>query len=163
MIKVDAAFRRLGALGGLLLILLLAAGGLDRNVLVQRPAALGPEADLDDRTLGAEVAGVDQVALLAAEDRQAEVPDRGVGDDRGDGPQLAVDRGRLGARDEVDLAGEDERQARQPAGPGDRVDGARERLVEQRCSRRRLSDPGAALALGLGELFLRADVAEVPL
>ena len=39
--------------------------------------------------LGAEAAGVDQVAVLAAEDRQVEVADRGVGDDR-DGRLSAV-------------------------------------------------------------------------
>ena len=38
----------------------------------------------------AEVAGVDQVAVLAAEDGEVEVADRGVGDDR--------DRGLAGAR-----------------------------------------------------------------
>ena len=48
---------------------------------------------------------------------------------------------------EVDLAVEDEGQARQAAGARDRVDRAGERLVEQRRRRRRLADRGAAGAL----------------
>ena len=64
---------------------------------------------------------------------------------------------------QVDLAVEDEGQARQAAGAGDRVDRAGERLVEQRRGRRRRADRLAPGALGGGEFFLGADVAEVAL
>ena len=65
--------------------------------------------------------------------------------------------------DQVDLAVEDEGEARQAAGAGDRVDRARERLVEQRRRRRRVADRLPAGALCRGQLFLGADVAEVAL
>ena len=53
-------------------------------------AVLGDVFDRRDDRLVAEAAGVDQVALLAAEEGEAEVADRGVGDDRDDGLQGAL-------------------------------------------------------------------------
>ena len=59
----------------------LAAGGLELDGFRAGLAALGGVGDLGHRRVGADVAGVDQVAGLAAEDVEAEVADRRVGDD----------------------------------------------------------------------------------
>ena len=104
-----------------------AAARLEWQFLAQRLAVLGDVGDLGYRARGADVAGVDEVALFAAEEGEAEVADRGVGDDRDGGLQAAAfDRGLVSARGiSIDLAVEDEGEARQSARARDRVDRAR--------------------------------------
>src|SRR3954451_2154415 len=70
----------------------LATRRLGLDVLAQLGAVLGLVFDRRDDRLVAEAPGVDQVALLGAQELQAEVADRGVGDDRDDGFQGALGR-----------------------------------------------------------------------
>ena len=63
-------------------LLLGGAGGLGLDVLGQLLAVLGVDFDRRDRRGAAEALGVCQVALSAAEEGEAEVADRDVGDDR---------------------------------------------------------------------------------
>src|SRR4051794_12196301 len=95
---------------------LLAAGGRELDRLRRRLAVLALERDPYHRSLPAEVSRVDQIPLLAAEHREAEVPDRGVGDHRDDGLEKTGDGGRVGPRNEVDLAIENECEPRKAAG-----------------------------------------------
>ena len=108
-----------------LALLFLPAGGLDLDLLARGLAVLAGVGDRDDGPVLADVAGVDQVAGLAAEDGQREVADRGVGDDRDGRLQAPAGGRRVGPRDQLDLAVEDEGQPRQAAGARDRVDRAR--------------------------------------
>src|SRR6476659_6279105 len=94
---------------------LLAAGGLELDRLRVRLAVLAGVFDPGDRRVSADVARVDQVSGLAAEDVEAEVADRCIGHHRHRGLQLTpAGRLRFGPGHQVDLAVEDEGQFRQP-------------------------------------------------
>src|ERR1044072_7170027 len=129
----------------------LTASGFYFHAFFPRSTVLTYEVNTDDCGFGADIASVHQVANLAAEEVEAEMADRSVGDDGNGGPQAApaVCLG-YGAGHKVDLAVEDEGQARKDAGAGDRVDTAGQRLVEQRGRRRCIADGSATLALVLG-------------
>ena len=58
------------------------AGGLRLDLLGHRLAVLAVEFDRGDDRRAAEALGVCQIALVAAEEGEAEVADRGVGDGR---------------------------------------------------------------------------------
>ncbi len=81
-----------------------AGRGPERQFLGQGRPVLGDVGDARDRRDGAKRAGVGQVACFAAEEGEAEVADRGVGDDRNRRLQTAFDGLRVGPWDQVHLA-----------------------------------------------------------
>jgi hypothetical protein len=91
------------------------AGTLELDLLVEGLAVLSGEGDLGGRPMGAEIAGVDQVSVLAAEDDEVEVADRRIGYDGDRGPQATGEVCGFGAGDEVDLAAEEEGESGQAA------------------------------------------------
>src|SRR5262245_61766546 len=81
-----------------------------------RLAVLTVEGDCNDRRVYAEVTRVGQIAMLAAEDDEVEMADRSVGDDRDFRLQApSADGLRVGPRDQVDLAAQEEGEARKTA------------------------------------------------
>src|ERR1044072_8030372 len=78
------------ATGALPLAFAACAGGADRDRPLQCEAALGHVLDLDLRRFGTDVAGVREIALLAAEEVEHKVSDRRVRDNRDGRLQAAL-------------------------------------------------------------------------
>src|SRR5690349_11109709 len=85
----------------------------DLAALGQFAAVMSPVLDLRNSRLGAEIAAVDQVALLSAQQRQAELADRRVRNDGDSRLQAAAYGFRVGPGDQLDLTVEHERETRQ--------------------------------------------------
>jgi hypothetical protein len=99
-----------------------AARSFESDFLSAALAVLRNEGDFGKRPVGAETAGIDQVSMLTAEDDEMEVTDGRIGHNGNRGPQAASDVRGFGTGDNVDLAVEEEGEARQASAATDRVD-----------------------------------------
>ena len=130
-----------------LLGLRLATAVLDERLEVEAGCVLATHRHVGPVGRLAEVAAVDQEALLAALHRQHELGHRGVGDRVEAGADAAVLGVDPADQVDVDLAVQGDDQVGQRVGGGAQVDGAFQGLVEQR-----REGPGVAVDRALGAL-----------